>query len=224
MRATDSSVIARYLSLRSSETGSVVDVVGGAGDVSGQDEVHLVLRHPPHLHRRRSRIDGVRRLRGHRLGRLRGREHRNRPCRLLLDLGFYQSGELWILGFLARYMRTTRAGRPTPMFPPPPSMTRPSRVKLLLELLLRSGLPSTAGFLKKKKKINCRQMWTPPPSRRVVSSARATLLLRLLLLAGAADAAPPLVGVSPQGERAAHISAYLRILFRLYSSPSRSPR
>ncbi|KAJ1285404.1 hypothetical protein BS78_03G277700 [Paspalum vaginatum] len=44
-------------------------------------------------------------------------------------------------------------------------------------------------------------MWTPPPSRRVVSSsAPATLLLRLLLLAGAADAAPPLVGVSPQDE------------------------
>nr|CAB3478313.1 unnamed protein product [Digitaria exilis] len=43
-------------------------------------------------------------------------------------------------------------------------------------------------------------MWTPSPSRRVVSSAPATLLLRLLLLAGAADAAPPLVGVSPQDE------------------------
>ncbi|CAO2182878.1 unnamed protein product [Urochloa humidicola] len=42
-------------------------------------------------------------------------------------------------------------------------------------------------------------MWTTSPSRRVVS-APATLLLRLLLLAGAADAAPPLVGVSPQDE------------------------
>ncbi|CAL4974026.1 unnamed protein product [Urochloa decumbens] len=42
-------------------------------------------------------------------------------------------------------------------------------------------------------------MWTPSPGRRVVS-APATLLLRLLLLAGAADAAPPLVGVSPHDE------------------------
>ncbi|XP_021312083.1 uncharacterized protein LOC8075585 isoform X3 [Sorghum bicolor] len=43
-------------------------------------------------------------------------------------------------------------------------------------------------------------MWTPRPSRRIVSPAPATLLLRLLLLAGAANAAPPLVGVSPQDE------------------------
>ncbi|KAL6614511.1 hypothetical protein ACP70R_036781 [Stipagrostis hirtigluma subsp. patula] len=44
-------------------------------------------------------------------------------------------------------------------------------------------------------------MRTPPPSRRLVSaSAPATLLLLPLLLAGAADAAPPLVGVSPQDE------------------------
>jgi len=103
---------------------------------------------------------------------------------------------------------------------------RPSRAKLF-EI---PGLPRPSfcdpesGLTNSVVHINCRQMWTPPPSRRVVSSARATLLLRLLLLAGAADAAPPLVGVSPQGERAAHISAYLRILFRLYSSPSRSPR
>lgn len=56
-----------------------------------------------------------------------------------------------------------------------------------------------------------RQMWTPRASRRVVSSAPATLLLRLLLLlAGAADAAPPLVGISPQGERDARSRAYLR--------------
>ncbi|TVU35085.1 hypothetical protein EJB05_16954 [Eragrostis curvula] len=42
-------------------------------------------------------------------------------------------------------------------------------------------------------------MTVPRPSRRLGSSSPpATLLLRLLLLAGAADAAPPLVGVSPQ--------------------------
>ncbi|OEL24401.1 hypothetical protein BAE44_0014581 [Dichanthelium oligosanthes] len=45
-------------------------------------------------------------------------------------------------------------------------------------------------------------MWAPSPSRRVVSSAPATLLVRLLLLAGAADAAPSLIGVSPQGTSA----------------------
>ena len=56
-------------------------------------------------------------------------------------------------------------------------------------------------------------MWTPRPSRRVVSSAPATLLLRLLLLAGAADAAPPLIGVSTQGERDARSRAYLRTSF-----------
>ncbi|GJN17650.1 hypothetical protein PR202_gb04735 [Eleusine coracana subsp. coracana] len=43
-------------------------------------------------------------------------------------------------------------------------------------------------------------MTAPRPSRRLVYSPPATLLLRLLLLAGAADAAPPLLGVSPQGE------------------------
>ncbi|KAK3165461.1 hypothetical protein QOZ80_1AG0033450 [Eleusine coracana subsp. coracana] len=43
-------------------------------------------------------------------------------------------------------------------------------------------------------------MTAPRPSRRLVSSPPATLLLQLLLLAGAADAAPPLLGVSPQDE------------------------
>lgn len=66
-----------------------------------------------------------------------------------------------------------------------------------------------------------RQMTTQPPSRRQVSSSAPATLILLHLLAGAAGAAPPLVGVSPQGDgRAAYLGVRSFISFPYSTWPN----